>query len=206
MRPASRSVLGAGSGHRLGRARSTNGTVLLARIAEERTGSAGHPALVATRRGRPASRICGPTRARSSRLPDYRFPAFAPLERATALATSRCRDVRALRTGECGDSDCRARSPARSLRPSEHPPAAWLVCHACDHAGRAGPTIASGFRPVKAAPRKGDLRPVPPWVSEDRIAGNGPPDPGSRILTTDRQCSRFGRDSWISSFGEARRS
>jgi hypothetical protein len=37
---------------------------------------------------------------------------------AAALATSRCRDVRRLRTGSARDSDRRARSPARSLRPS----------------------------------------------------------------------------------------
>ena len=47
--------------------RSTNGTVLLARIAEEGSGSAGRPALVATRRGRPASRI-GAARGRDARV------------------------------------------------------------------------------------------------------------------------------------------
>jgi len=84
---------------------STDGIVLVAREAEERTVPAGRPALVATRRGRPASSVGGPARAESSRVSGYRFRAFAPSDRAIALATHRSRWAPSLARSLCHASD-----------------------------------------------------------------------------------------------------
>ena len=74
---------------------------------------------------------------------DY-FRAPAGAGRAIPLATSRCRDVRGLRAGDARDSDRRARSLARSLRPSERPLTARLVRHGFSRAGSPARTTTLG--------------------------------------------------------------
>jgi|HubBroStandDraft_4_1064222.scaffolds.fasta_scaffold133043_2 hypothetical protein len=81
---------------------------------------------------------------------------------------------------------------------------ASLQCHARDHAGRAGPTIAFGFRRVNAENPQGRPCARPTLSPRGLHPGARSARPGSCILGTERQYRQLLRDARCSSDPEAR--
>ena len=92
-----------------------------------------------------------PMRARAaSARRDCSFVLAPARPRTIARATSRCRDVCSSRGARCPNSDRRARSPGRSLRPSGRRLAPRLLCHGRERHRRLTLTIASTIHPTCA--------------------------------------------------------
>ena len=114
-------------------------------------------------------------------------------------------DVRGLRVGDARDSDRRARSPGRSLRPSGRRQRRYCFATHAITPVRLARQSHSGVGREHAARSQGPtsdrtaLRP--------RASHRGRPSvpPGSRILATNRHCWRVRRDGPFSSTPEARR-